>query len=250
MGSGGLDVVLKDLRFELYNTLPFFFPNIFEYQPKARFGKPPAAPLEPHSSWCINDSTFAEVVWTVRMWSQAFLKKIICVQSGFPESLKVKNGESYQYIAGKKMWFDRDENLKDLRTINNSTMHRRGVQPLQNMWDTFTGIMVWTPGCRLGCFRPGRRSIWLLCDLESFPLKRAGEALEGRAAVKVRDPFSNWMSPCFLDQGGFAPKQCGAGDRLHQPACLLSFGWHFSWKVTSYRCVLYWYLFDMRQWCF
>ncbi len=25
MGSGSLDVVLKDLRFELYNTLPFFF---------------------------------------------------------------------------------------------------------------------------------------------------------------------------------------------------------------------------------
>lgn len=43
-------------------------------------------------------------------------------------------------------------------------------------------------------------------DLESFPLKRAGEALEGKAAVKVsavwqRDPSSNCVSTVFLKPG-------------------------------------------------
>lgn len=39
----------------------------------------------------------------------------VCVQSSFPESLKVKNGESDQYISGEKVWVDRcdcDEKYK------------------------------------------------------------------------------------------------------------------------------------------
>lgn len=64
---------------------------------------------------------------------------------------------------------------------------------------------------------------------EPFPVKHAGEALEGKAAVWVsavwlRNPPSDCVSPCFLDQGHFITKVCGAGDRLHQPTCLLSFG--------------------------
>lgn len=68
------------------------------------------------------------------------------------------------------------------------------------------------------------------------------ETQEGRAVVEVsavwlREPSSNCASACFLDQGDFVTYSYGAGDRLHQPACLLS--WH-------YRCVLcnYHYLFD------
>lgn len=48
-------------------------------------------------------------------------------------------------------------------------------------------------------------------------MKHAGEALEGKAAVGVsavwlRDPSSDCVSPCFLDQGHFITKICGAGD--------------------------------------
>lgn len=94
---------------------------------------------------------------------------------------------------------------------------------------------------RLGCFRPSRRSIWLLCRF-GFPLERAGEALDGKATVKVsavwlRNPSSNYVSPCFLHH--FITKDCGAGDRLHRPAGLLLFGWHFSWNVPSFRYRLY-----------
>ncbi|KAM7378967.1 hypothetical protein PAMP_004552 [Pampus punctatissimus] len=59
--------------------------------------------------------------------------------------------------------------------------------------------------------------------LESFPLKRAEEGLEGRAAVKVsavwlRDPSSNCVCLCFLDQGGFITINCGAARKTCAPA--------------------------------
>lgn len=54
-------------------------------------------------------------------------------------------------------------NTRPRDSITQNTTQNRREHPLQNMGVRFTRMLGWTPGCRLCCFRPGRRSIWLLC---------------------------------------------------------------------------------------
>lgn len=174
----------------------------------------------------------------------------MCVQSSFPESLKAKNRESDQYISEGKVWVDRcdcDEKYKTsgLNNTQHNTTQSRRLQPLQNILSCVHQNLGLKSRLQTVVFQARRKEHLCCCvDLESFPLKRGGDALEGRTVVNVsavwlRDLSSNCVPLCFLDQGDFITKNCGAGDRLHQPACLLLPGWHLSWKVSSCRCVLY-----------
>lgn len=121
--------------------------------------------------------------------------------------------------------------MRNTRPQNSITQSRR-VQPPLSGKVAFARILVW-----LWCFRPGTGSIWLLCWFGVIFHWSVHERL-WREEQRWRCQLFGWETRPQTERllvfyTTLLPKTVGAGDRLHQPACLLSFGWHLSWKVTS-----------------
>lgn len=133
--------------------------------------------------------------------------------------------------------------MQDLKNTQHSIKQGDAASAVNGSYiHTFTRIWVSAPHCGVWGRQDGASGCCV--DLESLPLKRAGGAPEGGTAVKVsavwqKDSSSNSVYLCFLNLGDFITKNCGAGDRLCQPACLCSFGRRLTWNVSSSRCVLY-----------
>lgn len=187
----------------------------------------------------------------------------MCVQSNFPESLKVKNRESDRYTSEEKVWVDCcDCNEKYKTSGLNSTQHNTKLNCANSAeYVSYIhqelGVNSRLQTVRIQARRKEHLAAVLIWNHFHWSVLERLWREEQRWRCQLFDRGTRPQTVCllcFLNQGDFITKNYGAGDRLCQPACLSLFGLHLSGKVSTYRCMhyltIYYYLQSLLQWGF